>query len=160
MTAPAPARDIRRQRRADPGDERGLVSLWAFLFTLILFGFVGLAIDLWHVWEVKRDLAGMADSAAIAGAGQVNEVAFRNNNTVILEPTSATAAANNSLDAQTDLPALTSRVVFYSWVNDSMNVRVETEVDLTLLRLFVPNNSMTVRAEAEASPYWSRPTDP
>ena len=143
-------------RRATAAREDGAITLWAFLLMLVLLGFMGLAVDFWHIWEARRDLSGAADAAATAGAGGIDETVFRDLDEVRLNIPLAEAYANESLDAQGDLPVLSERVVDPSSGVDVF-VRLETEVDLTLMRIFTATSSVEVDAEATAIPYRSDP---
>lgn len=139
-------------------DESGLVSLWGFLFVIVLMGFTGLAFDVWHIWEARRDLQSVADSAALAGAGAVDEAWFRGTNpsSVRLDPDLARAYANDAIDAQGDLPTLSTPPVVSANFN-LIEVRLETEVDLTLMRLFTATNSIEVEGRARGVPFRSTP---
>lgn len=143
------------RRRAAAARDDGAVTLWAFLLMLVLLGFMGLAVDFWHLWEARRDLHGVADSAATAGAGAVNETQFRLQDIVGLDPVEARAYANESIDAQTDLPPLSQRLVLANAAR--VYVRLETDVDLTLMRIFAGSSTVTITAEASAFPYRSDP---
>ena len=144
-----------KRRRAAAARDDGAVTLWAFLLMLVLLGFMGLAVDFWHVWEARRDLHAVADSAATAGAGAVNETQFRTLDTVGLNPVVARAYANDTIDTQTDLPALSQRLVLSN--TNRVYVRVRTDVDLTLMRIFAGSSTITITAEATAFPYRSDP---
>lgn len=141
--------------RAEAGQEEGAVTLWAFLLMLVLLGFMGLAVDFWHIWEARRDLSGAADAAATAGAGGIDETLFRTLDEVRLWPPTAQQYADESLDAQGDLPVLTERIVTANPTR--VFIRLETEVDLTLMRIFTATSSIEVDAEATAIPYRSDP---
>jgi Flp pilus assembly protein TadG len=144
-------------RRAS-GDH-GSVAIWMFLMLFFLLAFAGLAIDFWRIWDTRRELHGMADAAAVAGATSVNEGVYRFTNNVVLEAGNARDLANATLDAQTDAPTLTNRVVATSPIPfpGRVYVRLETEVDLGLMRIFATSSSVSVEAESTAFPYQSDP---
>lgn len=141
--------------RSKPEREDGAVTLWAFLLMIVLLGFMGLAVDFWHIWEARRDLSAAADSAATAGAGGLDQGAFRVFDDVRLWPPLAESYADESLDAQGDLPVLSERVVTAN--TQRVFIRLETEVDLTLMRIFTSTPSIEVDAEAVAFPHRSDP---
>ena len=143
------------RRRIAAARDDGAVTLWAFLLMLVLLGFIGLAVDFWHLWEARRDLHAVADSSATAGAGAVDETRFRLQDVVALDPDEAGSYANEAIDAQTDLPALSQRLVLPN--TERVYVRLESDVDLTLMRIFAGSQTVTITAEATAFPYRSDP---
>ena len=69
--------------------ERGSVTIWGIGLVAVLFGFAGLAVDTWRVFTERQALAGLADSAAVAGANGIDEDAFRADGSVVLDPDEA-----------------------------------------------------------------------
>jgi uncharacterized membrane protein len=116
---------------------------------LLLFG--GLAIDFWRALAVQRELAAVADSAAVAAASGIDEEHYRATGEVILDSTRAQVLGSASMTAQ-DLDPVSFEVV--TTVDGlSVNVVVVDVVELGLLGLFVDQTEpLTVRAEATASP--------
>jgi Flp pilus assembly protein TadG len=116
---------------------------------LLLFG--GLAIDFWRALAVQRELAAVADSAAVAAASGIDEEHYRATGEVILDSTRAQVLGSASMTAQ-DLDPVSFEVV--TTVDGlSVNVVVVDVVELGLLGLFVDQTQpLTVRAEATASP--------
>ncbi|MBV9995024.1 MAG: pilus assembly protein [Caulobacteraceae bacterium] len=53
-------------------DRRGATAVTVGLFMTLMIGMAGFVIDLGHVMYVQRQLQASADSAALAGAGQLN----------------------------------------------------------------------------------------
>ena len=53
-------------------DTRGVTAVTVGLFMTLLIGMMGFVIDIGHVMYVKRELQNSADSAALAGARQIN----------------------------------------------------------------------------------------
>ncbi len=80
--------------------ERGSVTLWGIGLTLVLFGFAGVVVDAWRAFAVRQDLAGMADSAAAAGATALDEDAYRASGAVVLDPGVAQSRAAEYLGRQ------------------------------------------------------------
>jgi uncharacterized membrane protein len=116
---------------------------------LLLFG--GLAIDFWRALALQRELAAVADSAAVAAASGIDEEHYRATGEVILDATRAQVLGTASMTAQ-DLDPVSFEVV--TTVDGlSVNVVVVDVVELGLLGLFVDQTEpLTVRAEATASP--------
>ena len=78
----------------------GSVTLWGIGLTLVLFGFAGVVVDAWRAFAVRQDLAGMADSAAAAGATALDEDAYRATGAVVLDPDMAQSRAAEYLGRQ------------------------------------------------------------
>lgn len=83
-------------------DERGNVIIWGIGLVIVLFGFAGLAVDTWSVFAQRQEIAGLADSASVVGANQIDLEAFRNGNPddpIYLEAGAAGNAAAQYVDA-------------------------------------------------------------
>ncbi len=83
-------------------DERGNVIIWGIGLVVVLFGFAGLAIDTWAVFAQRQEIAGLADSASVVGANQIDIESFRNgdpDDPIYLEAGVAGAAAAGYVDA-------------------------------------------------------------
>ncbi len=120
-----------------------------YLEGTVPFGPFGL--DLWSALGAHRDLAGIADAAAVAGASGVDAETFRNEGRVVLDPALASGLALRLIDAQPnggDLDASPQIVV--AGDGQSVTVTLERRVELTLLQLVVPVGSILVRAEARS----------
>ena len=50
-------------------DDRGFLTIWLLGLCLLLLVLGGVSLDLWRVFSERQALAGLADSAALAGAG-------------------------------------------------------------------------------------------
>ncbi|MDD5250363.1 MAG: Tad domain-containing protein [Rhodocyclaceae bacterium] len=61
-------------RRIGPARKRqkGAVLIMAALAALVLFGFMGVALNLSHAYDLKSELQNMADAAALSGAKALN----------------------------------------------------------------------------------------
>ena len=133
-------------------NERGSITLWVLGLTIMVLFLGGISLDLWRAFEVREDLAAMADSAANAGASQVDGAAYRDTGVLELDGPAAAAAANANLDAQQDSGRIKNRAI--STNGAVLTVRLEGEVGFTLLRIFLGGGSVPVRAtgSAEALP--------
>jgi hypothetical protein len=116
---------------------------------LLLFG--GLALDFWRGLALQRELAAVADSAAIAAASGIDEAYYRTTGEVILDATRSRALALTSVAGQDiDLSSVSSTT---SADLDSVTVIVIARLELGLLGVFVDESEpLTVRASATASP--------
>ena len=131
--------------------DRGSVTIWMLGLSVLLLLFGGLAIDFWRALAVQRELAAVADSAAVAAASGIDEEHYRATGEVILDSARAEALGMASMTAQ-DLDPVSFEVA--TTVDGlSVNVVVVDVVELGLLGLFVDQTEpLTVRAEAAASP--------
>ena len=131
--------------------DRGSVTIWMLGLSVLLLLFGGLAIDFWRALAVQRELAAVADSAAVAAASGIDEEHYRATGEVILDSTRAQILGTASMTAQ-DLDPVSFEVAT-SVDGLSVNVVVVDVVELGLLGLFVDQTEpLTVRAEATASP--------
>ena len=129
-------------------NERGSITLWTLGLTVMVLFLGGISLDLWRAFEVREDLAAMADSAANAGASQVDAVTFRDTGVLVLDGPAAAAAANANLDAQQDTAKILDRTIDASGA--VLTVTVEGEVNFTLLRIFLGGGTVDVSASGSA----------
>jgi Flp pilus assembly protein TadG len=124
------------------------------LFAVLVFALVGLsglAIDGGQALVAKRDAQGLADAAARAGAGQLDEVAARSNpdSPPQIDPAAATAAAIAYVDDVR--PGATIEVLAV----DAAHIRVKVTsppVPVTLLQLAGVGRTVRADAVGEAVP--------
>ena len=138
-------------------NDRGAAMLWVLGLSVIVLFLGGISLDLWRAFEVRQDLAAMADSAAAAGASQIDVDVFRGSGEVVLDMAAAEAAARASLAAQQDA----SRVIrdpAISFDDTSMptqiSVTLEGELRFTLLKILpLDDDSIPVRATGTAGAF-------
>jgi Flp pilus assembly protein TadG len=117
--------------------------------SLLMLG--GISIDLWSALGAHRDLAGIADAAAAAGASGVDTDLFRGEGLIELDESRTRDLAFQSIGSQPNGGDLSATpVVAISGDGGSVTVTLRRQVDLTLLRLLVPNGSVEVSAEARS----------
>ena len=133
-------------------NDRGSITLWVLGLTIIVLFLGGISLDLWRAFEAREDLAAMADSAANAGASEVDGAVYRDTGVLELEGTAAAAAANANLNAQQDSEKITDRTITTNGA--VLTVRLESEVGFTLLQIFLGGGTVPVSAtgSAEALP--------
>ncbi len=68
---------VRKGLVAVPSGESGQAIVWTAVMLPLFFAIIGLAIDGGVVFSARRDLQSVADSAARAGAMQVDQRAYR-----------------------------------------------------------------------------------
>jgi len=132
-------------RRSD----RGSVTIWMLGLSMLLLLFGGLALDYWRALALQRELAAVADSAAIAAASGIDEEIYRATGDVVLEPVRARGLAEEAVVWQgVDLVGLTVDVE-----PASVSVTLAGEVELGLLGVFIDQSEpLTVRGSATAAP--------
>lgn len=128
--------------------ERGSVTIWLLGLCVCLLFLGGLAVDLWRVMNVRRDLAGLADAAAIHGATALDEAAFRATGAVRLDPAAAQGRAQAYLAARLEADT-GSRVSRHP---DRVAVMLTRPVRLSLLGALLPEQRLRVVVHAEVQP--------
>lgn len=129
--------------------DRGSVTIWILGLSMLLLVFGGLALDYWRALALQRELAAVADSAAIAAASGIDEEVYRATGDVVLEPGRARGLAESAVAWQgVDVVGLTVDVA-----STSVSVTLAGEVELGLLGVFVDQSEpLTVRGSATAVP--------
>lgn len=131
--------------------DRGSITIWMLGLSLLLLLFGGLSLDFWRGLALQRELAAVADSAAIAGAAGIDVEHYRETGEILLDQPRATELAKASVGFQ---DANVSGVsVSVAPGGDSVSVVVEGVVELGLLGVFVDQSEpLLVRATAIAVP--------
>lgn len=131
--------------------ERGAVTIWGIGLILVLFGFAGLAVDTWRVFAERQALAGLADSASIAGATAIDTVEFRDTGTVRLDESLAADRALAYLDA--NAPALDDDITAgITFPAGGIEVTLDRDVELTIIRAFLPDDTIHMQVTAFSIP--------
>lgn len=131
-------------------DEAGSVTIWMLGLAVAVLLLGGIAVDLWRIAAERRELAGVVDGAAIAGASAIDQRSFRTTGRVELDVAAAGAAACSYLRMHTDPPLGCGGVGATPTV-----VRVEAEraVDIMLLRVLAPGaGPVRLRVSATVEP--------
>lgn len=125
--------------------EQGWATLWILGMAVAVLFLGGVSLDLWRAFEVREDLAAMADSAANAGASRIDVTHLRDTGEVILDSALARAEAGATLLAHQDFVKTNGRP---SIVADGafLTVELEGEVPLSLLRIFLGGKAVIVNA--------------
>ena len=130
-------------------DERGSMTLWAFGLSLLLFGVGFLALDLWNAFSARSEAAGVADSAAIAGATALDETAWRSG-VLALDPT---AAHDRASSAALSHPAWDpSMGLSVSATAEGVSVTVTRSIPFRFVNALVPGRVATVSVTGFAEP--------
>lgn len=129
--------------------ERGSITIWMLGLSLLILVFGGLALDYWRALAQQRELASIADSAAIAAASGIDETVYRASGAIVLDPQRSMNLANDAIAWQGVAPLSTTVDV----AAGSVTVTLVGEVELGLLGVFVDQSEpLTVRAQATAIP--------
>lgn len=129
--------------------ERGSITIWMLGLSLLLLLFGGLALDYWRALALQRELASVADSAAIAAASGLDEDVYRSGGEIVLDPARCRDLASESVAWQ-EVDVL-STVVDVDTAE--VSVTLTAAVELGLLGVFVDEDEpLTVRATATAVP--------
>lgn len=132
-------------------DERGSATIWILGLSLLLLLFGGLALDYWRGLALQRELAAVADSAAISAASGMNEAHYRSTGEIILDPERSRRLAMDSIAFQG--VDLTESQVVVSGDGLSVTVSLQAVLELGLLGVFIRDDEpLRVNATATASP--------
>lgn len=138
--------------KPDRAGESGSVTLWMLGLALILLALGGLSLDLWRVFLERRELAGVVDAAAIAGASAIDEAAFRSGGEVRVDAAKAARTACAYLRTHSDPPASCAGIHVSQ---GGIEVTASRQVELTLLNLLLPRverEPLSIRASARVEP--------
>jgi uncharacterized membrane protein len=131
--------------------ERGSALVWMVGLTTLLLLFGGLAVDFWRALALQRELAAVADSAAIAAASGIDEERYRETGEVVLDSTRAETLGLASIAGQG--VELLDGDVLTSADGLQVDVVLVDSLELGLLGIFVDQTEpLTIRAEATAVP--------
>ena len=111
----------------------------------------GFSLDLWRAHGERRALAELADAAAAAGANGIDTSIYRSSGELVLDPSLAELLAWESIVGQADQRSLLG-TPSVSATTDVVVVRVEGEVEMTLLRMFSGGEPFLIQVTAEAVP--------
>lgn len=129
--------------------DKGSVTMWVLGLSMLLLVFGGLALDYWRALALQRELASVADSAAVAAASGIDEETYRATGEVVLEPSRARSLAGAAVSWQ-GVDVLSTDVVVSL---TSVTVTLTAVVELGLLGVFVDQDEpLTVRGTATAVP--------
>lgn len=129
--------------------DRGSITLWMLGLSVLILLFGGLALDYWRGLALQRELAAVADSAALAAASGIDEEVYRASGELVLDAARSQGLAAAAVAWQD--AAVVDLMVEVE--GDSVEVTVTGEVELGLLGVFVDQSEpLLVRASARAIP--------
>lgn len=130
--------------RARLAGERGSVLITGLLLSIALIMVIGFAVDVGHAFLVKRQLASIADDAALSGS-QAISVQSLHEGRLQLNPAEAQAEAQATIAAT---PTVAGQV---SATTTGVTVSVTRRVGTILLGL-IGIRTLTITAHATAAP--------
>jgi hypothetical protein len=131
--------------------DRGSVTIWVLGLCVALLFLGGLSIDLWRGFTERRQLAGMADGAVVAGATALDVDTWRSSGVAQLDAGLAGDRASAYLLAHPEWDAAITPTITSAAAG--IQVVLEQEVEFTLLRVLLPDEEpFTVRVTANAIP--------
>jgi Flp pilus assembly protein TadG len=126
------------------GDEQGSVLITGLLLAVALLMVIGFAVDVGHDFLVKRQLASIADDAALSGSQAIDLPALHQGH-LQLDPGQARTEALRTVNAN---PSVTGQATAST---GTVTVTVSRRVPTILLGL-VGLNTLTITAHATAAP--------
>lgn len=129
--------------------DRGSITIWVLGLSILILLLGGLAVDYWRALALQRELAAVADSAAIAAASGIDEDTYRATGEISLDPTRSRQLATGAVEWQ-GLEVAGHEV---DVLDGSVTVTLTAVLELGLLGAFVDESEpLTVRASATAVP--------
>lgn len=130
--------------------DAGTITVWMLGILLLLLPVGGLSVDLWRAFDARRDLAGIVDAAAMAGASGVDPDHYYATGEARLDPQLAYDLAAANLNSH--LPTLTDAQITVAPTRTQISVTARRELPFTLLRPFIDGDQAWVSATATSTP--------
>jgi Flp pilus assembly protein TadG len=124
--------------------EQGSVLITGLLLSVALLMVIGFAVDVGHAFLVKRELASIADDAALSGSQVIDLPALREGH-LQLEPGQARTEALRAVSAN---PSVTGQATA---TTEDVTVTVRRRVHTILLGI-IGVSTLTITAHATAAP--------
>lgn len=132
-------------------DQRGSATIWMLGLSLLILMFGGLALDFWRALALQRELAAVADSAAVAAASGLDEEHYRSTGEVVLAPDRSRLLAFTSIENQ-DLE-VEAAVVEISADGLRVTVQLQSTLNLGLLGILIDESRpLSIESSATAEP--------
>lgn len=134
-------------------NERGSVQLFILGLGVSLLLLGGIAFDLWRILAERRELAALADAAAVAAISGIDEEVFRTSGVAELDPmrVDEQIAALLAEQPPSVIDGLSRPMVVISPAGCDLAVRFEREFDFALLD-FGRAGNLTLSATGCAAP--------
>lgn len=133
-------------------EERGSTTLWVLALSLALFVVGGIGFDLWRALSDYRELSGVADAAAAAGASGVDIDHYRATGEVVLDREAVEDLVAGTIVAQCTSAGYCPNADTVGVTVNGVTVTVEVRrpFGLTLLGLAVPESTLGAPLEVIA----------
>ena len=130
--------------------ERGSATLWLLGLSVAVLMLGAIAFDLWRGVAARRELAALADAAAVAAASGIDATAWRSQGVLTLDAVAAKTRASTLIEAHPSGTLLVSppEVVVSG---DRVTVRLEGRLTYGLLGLVVDGDGLPVTVSATAA---------
>ncbi|MCP4083458.1 MAG: hypothetical protein GY745_00150 [Actinomycetia bacterium] len=133
------------------GDDRGTVTIAGLGCCLALLLLGGVAIDLWRVLADRRELAGVAEAAALSAVDAIDPEQVRQTGEVVLEPADASRRAwQVVLDRADELMLSGPPVVAVT--DQEVTVGLTATVELGVIRILLGPSEIEISVESTARP--------
>ncbi len=129
--------------------ERGSATLWLLGLSVAVLMLGAVAFDLWRGVAQRRELAALADAAAVAAASGIDVPVWRSQGIVVLDPSAATARAVALVESRRGGVRLVSPPSVLV-AGDEVTVRLEGRLTYGLLGLVVDGDGLPVTVSATA----------
>lgn len=133
-----------RRPRARLASEQGSVLITGLLLSLALIMVIGAAVDIGHAFLVKRQLASIADDAALSGSQAISVPSLHEGH-LQLNPGEARAKAQRTIGANPSVTGETTATTGNVTVTVTRHVR-------TILLGLIGIHALTITAHASAAP--------
>lgn len=135
--------------------EEGTFTVWALCLCLMLFLLAGISVDTWRAFDARRTLTEIADTAARAGASEIDVFERQVRGVTVLDQGLAESSTLSSLEENADLNGVTieSRNVDVVVPQNEVNVEVETSFSFFLLGFLPGASDATLTARSTARPF-------
>ena len=120
------------------GDSGFSAPIILLAMSILVIGIGGISVDLWRVLSDYREVAGLVDGAAAAGATAIDETAlYEDPDDIRLDPSLALDRTCDYLATRAGVPrgACPGPTVEVLVTQQTVGVSLQRDVDLTLLRL-------------------------
>lgn len=134
--------------------EQGFFTIWTLGLCVMLLGIGGIGLDLWRGLTDRRELASITDAAAIVGASQIDVEAFKeDSDNPQLDAAKAQQAANTYLTQEAAKAGIEfDGAPIVNVQGNTVNIQASTDVQLTLMKLFAPGESLKLTTRSSSSP--------
>ncbi len=136
-------------------NDRGTFTIWAIGLCLTLFLLAGISVDVWRAFDARRALNEIADTAARAGASEINVRERQLYGRVVLDPSHAHVAASESIIDNAALQSVSvtdSDVEIDSDINE-VSVEVRSTFSFFLLKMLPGSGDAEIISKASAQPF-------